>query len=255
MHRFNPPLGTWALAAYIVTTNLKGHFDDEAAPRFGRVRQDGVVTAHRIRETWNDASLFGDTATVDEVYVVGNERNKREWKKMNAGRVVVGKQPVLVMKARESGKVKAEVVETTDKGTLQGCVRSNTARDAMVYTDEASTYVGINLKHEAVKQSVKEFVRGQVHANVMKLSWATLKCGYNGTFRHFYAKQLHRCFNAFAERHSDRPLDTGKPDRCDHLRHGRQAAPLSGPFRTRAHSATADAMTQQSMTARGYQCC
>ena len=75
--------------------------------------------------------------------------------KLNSGRVAVGKQPIVGIKERESSKVAAKAIETTDK---QGFVAVNTEVDATVYTDEASAYAGIRRNHEAVKHSVKEFV-------------------------------------------------------------------------------------------------
>lgn len=87
-------------------------------------------------------------------------------------------------------------------------MRSNTDKGAMVYTDDAAVYVGIDRHHESVKHSVKEFVRGQAHTNGMESFWATLKRGYNGTYHHFSPKHLQRYVNEFAGRHNDRPLDT-----------------------------------------------
>lgn len=81
-----------------------------------------------------------------------------ESKKLDAGRGAVGKQPIVGIKERESGKVAADAIETTGKFALQGFVAVNTEDDATVYTDEASAYVDIRRNHQAVKHSVKEFV-------------------------------------------------------------------------------------------------
>ena len=67
---------------------------------------------------------------------------------------------------------------------LQGFVEGHTATDAIVYTDEAKAYKGIDRTHEAVKHSVGEYVRDMAHTNGMESFWATLKRGYNGTFHH-----------------------------------------------------------------------
>lgn len=209
MHGSNLPLGTWALAAYILTTNLKGHSAMKLHRDLGVSYKTAWYLAHRIRETWSDhVSPFGGTVEVDEVYMGGKERNKHESKKRRRGRGPVGKQPIVGMKERESGKVTAEVVENTDKHTLQGFVAVNTEVDATVYTDEAQAYVGMRRRHESVKHSVKEYVRGQAHVNGMESFWATLKRGYNGTYHHFSSKHMHRYINEFAGRHNDRPLDT-----------------------------------------------
>ena len=57
------------------------------------------------------------------------------------------------MKDRETNQVNAEVVEFTDKATLQGFVLDRTGDGVKVYIDEAAAYQGL-LNHEAVKHSV-----------------------------------------------------------------------------------------------------
>lgn len=66
-------------------------------------------------------------------------------------------------------QVRPQVAEATDKLALQqGFVVKNTSPGATVYTDEASAYVGPPFDHEAIKHSVKEFVRRQGHTNGME---------------------------------------------------------------------------------------
>ncbi|MCY4529851.1 MAG: hypothetical protein OXD46_12560 [Chloroflexi bacterium] len=51
------------------------------------------------------------------------------------------KFPVVGMKDRATNQDKAEVVEATDKLTLQGFVHRNTEPDDLVYTVEAKAYI------------------------------------------------------------------------------------------------------------------
>ena len=45
-----------------------------------------------------------------------------------------------------------------------------------VYTDESIAYLGmVDFKHEAVKHSVKEFVKDRAHTNGIESFWAILK--------------------------------------------------------------------------------
>lgn len=62
-------------------------------------------------------------------------------------------------KDREANQVKAEVVESVDRKTLQGLVVENTTKDATAYTDEAKAYSGMPRRHFPVKHSVSEYVR------------------------------------------------------------------------------------------------
>ena len=100
------------------------------------------------------------------------------------------------------------MVEATDKPTLQGFVYGRTEPNAQVYTDEARAYVGIRRPHEAVRHSVKEFVRGMAHTNGMESFWSMLQRGYIGVYHKMSAKHLHRYVTEFSGRHNSRPPDT-----------------------------------------------
>ena len=104
--------------------------------------------------------------------------------------------------------MQAQVVESTNKATLQGFVVENTTPDSIVYTDEARAYSGLPREHQAVGHSIGEYVREQAHTNGLESFWAMLKRGYTGTYHHMSPKHLHRYVDEFAGRHNDRPSDT-----------------------------------------------
>lgn len=203
------PLSDWAIAFYLYSTNLKGVSSMKLHRDLGITQKAAWHMAHRIREMY-DINTFGGfegPVEVDEAYIGGKDRNRHEWQ-VQEGRGPKGKTPVIGMKDRASGRVEAEVVETTDKHTLQGFIAVNTEVDATVYTDGAKAYEGMPRKHEAVDHSVKEFVRGQAHTNGIESFWAMLKRGYIGIYHQFSEKHLHRYVNEFAGRNNLRPLDT-----------------------------------------------
>ena len=109
----------------------------------------------------------------------------------------------------QPGQVKAQVVERTDKRTLQRFVLDNVQEGTMVYTDEAKACEGL-LHHESVKHSVSEYVNGMAHTNGLESFWALLKRGYHGTYHKMSPKHLARYVNEFATRHNLRDLDTLK---------------------------------------------
>ena len=120
----------------------------------------------------------------------------------------VGKTAVVGARERDTGKVATEVVESTDKATLQGFIHRQTKPNATVYTDEAAAYVGMRRSHESVRHSAKEYVNGAVHVNGMESHWALLKRGFVGMYHQMSVKHLWRYVNEFAGRHNLRPLDT-----------------------------------------------
>ena len=201
---------TWALAVYLVATNLKGVSSMKLHRDLGVTQKTAWHLAHRIRKSLEQPEApFSGPVEVDETYIGGKRKNMPNRKrKLMTGRGTAGKSTVIGAKDRATNTVSAQPIKRTDKPTLQGFVADRAVPGATVYTDEHGSYEGMPFEHEAVKHTVGEYVRGQAHTNGMESFWSMLKRGYHGTFHHFSEKHTGRYVAEFAGRHNIRNRDT-----------------------------------------------
>ena len=209
MHGSKVGYQNWVITLYLVTTSLKGVSSMKLHRDLGVTQKTAWHMVNRIRESYGEVNdLFDGEVEVDQAHFGGVETNKHEHKKLKAGRGAVGKTTVVGMKNRDTNQIKAQIVESEDKPTLQGFVTKNTTPATTVYTDEFRAFSGLPRTHQTVGHGVGDWVREQAHTNGLESFWAMLKRGYMGTFHHVSPKHLHRYINEFSGRHNDRPSDT-----------------------------------------------
>lgn len=204
-------LRVWAIAMFILTSNVKGASSLSLHRDLGVTAKTAWHLAHRIRESWQDAAdpppVEEGPAEVDEAYFGGLEKNKHWDKKLRAGRGTVGKTPVAGVLDRATNRIHAAVVPRTDRATLEPLVMRRTRRGTPIHTDEAAAYDALP-NHEAVNHGRGEYVRGDVHVNGVESFWAMLKRGHKGIYHQWSPKHLHRYVTEFAGRHNLKPLGT-----------------------------------------------
>jgi transposase-like protein len=96
---------------------------------------------------------------------------------------------------QRGGNICLQVVRGTDRETLHGFIRENTAGNTeAIYTDEWPAYRGIadkDTEHKTVKHRDKEYVaEGDIHTNSIENVWSLLKRSIVGSYHQVSAKHL-----------------------------------------------------------------
>ena len=203
----------WIIAIYLVTTSLKGVASMKLHRDLDITQKSAWHLAHRLRKAMTERNngQFCGPVEVDETYFGGQRRNMsiaRRRALADTGHGAVGKTAVVGAKDRATKHVAAKVVKTTDKKTLHEFVGQHTKPGATVYTDDAKSYKGLPFKHESVKHSLSQYVKGDVHTNGIESLWSMLKRAHKGTFHKISPKHLDRYVQEFAGRHNVRESDT-----------------------------------------------
>jgi transposase len=171
------------------------------ARELGRHRPHLLRLRHRLQELAMKAAdstpLAADSAAeADEMYQNAGEKGiphpdpddpprRRANKRRGHGNFANDRPPVAGVAGRESGGLRARVVDRTDQATLEAFVGQMVRPGAMVYTDESSAYAGLKglgLGHATVCHSAGEWARDddgdgirEVHDNPLEGIWTGLR--------------------------------------------------------------------------------
>ena len=206
-------LHIWIYAIYLLCTNRKGIAANKVKEEFDVSLRTSWFLMHRVRESLKieitGKYLMEGEVEIDESFFGGLERNKHANKKLRAGRGAVGKTPVIGVRERETGLIRAKAIKRTDTPTCHGFINQNVKLNSIVYTDEARQYQNLmGYKHQSVNHSAKEYVRGKASTNGVESFWAMMKRGWVGTYHNWSVKHLDRYVTEFEGRHNVRRFDT-----------------------------------------------
>ena len=208
MHSSKLPLSSWAIAFFLLSTNLKGVSSMKLHRDLNVTQRTAWHMAMRIRETLIDEmDRFTHLVEADETYVGGSDRTRHKHKR-SRGRGTTDKIPVAGLRERRTNRVRAKVLPDTRQRTLKSFVEHNTAENIILFTDQSAAYNTVNRRRISVIHSAGEYVRGMAHTNGIESFWAMLDRAYMGTFHKISSKHLHRYISEFEGRHNRRPLDT-----------------------------------------------
>ena len=206
---------TWALALFLMTTNLKSVSSIKLQRDLSINQRSAWFLAHRLRIALTEPNgPFSGPVEVDETFFGGKRKNMSNTKRKalavpGKGGGSVDKTTVVGVKDRKTGKVIAQVVGGPTASNLTGFIYATTEKGATVYTDDAGGYRTLKgVKHKVVKHSAKQYVDGKAHTNGIESFWSMLKRAHMGTFHKLSPKHLNRYVSEFAARHNMREDDT-----------------------------------------------
>lgn len=210
-------LHKWLQAIHLMCSSKKGI----SAHQLHRILEVQYNTAwfvaHRIRHAMASGELDpmgggGGNVEADETYFgkVKNPRTVRTdgtpYKRSKMGRGPANKRAVVSLVER-GGEVRTFHVETANKKNVGEIVAANVSREAALHTDESRLYDDVGLsfaRHERVRHSAKEYVRGDVYTNTVEGYFSIFKRGMKGVYQHCSEKHLHRYLAEFDFRYNHR---------------------------------------------------
>lgn len=179
MHDSKIGFREWAIAIFLVETNIKGTPSTKLAHDLGITQKSAWYMIMLVREAYSmDTPNVKGQVEVDEKYFGGKEGNMPEHKKLNKSRGPVGKATVVGANERDPGNIDTKPISDTTKDTLQGFIQELVEEGSAVYTDAHKSHKGLNdlgSEHTAVKHCANQYVLGMANTSRIESFWSLMK--------------------------------------------------------------------------------
>lgn len=225
------PLNKWVLATHLMAASKKGISAHQLHRMLGITYKSAWFMAHRIREAMkedhtphNPMGGEGKTIEADETYYGKREtpkpsKHRRGAPYLKRGRAAE-KRSIVALVERGS-KVRSFHVQHATRASVRKILFCNVDRKSTLYTDESRLYPDTGreyARHETVKHSAGEYVRGIVHTNTIENVFSVFKRGMRGIYQHCGEAHLHRYLAEFDFRYNRRTaLDVSDAERAEDL--------------------------------------
>jgi transposase-like protein len=208
------PLSKWLPALWMYSAFKKGVSSHQLARNLGVTQKTAWFMSHRIRlamEIGNFNRPLSGEVEVDETFVGGKARFQHESKRKHIGAGPIGKVAVMGLLERH-GDVRAYVIPSRKKGTVQKEVRASVAPGSAVYSDSLRSYDGLaaDYIHQVIDHA-EGYVRDRVHTNGLENFWSLFKRMIYGTHHNVMPDHLDRYLDEATYRFNSRGVsDTSR---------------------------------------------
>ncbi|HUK32381.1 MAG TPA: IS1595 family transposase [Vicinamibacterales bacterium] len=205
------PLTKWLLALYLLAASKKGMSAHQIHRMLKVKYQTAWFMMHRLRYAMGTGPLadkLRGVVEMDETYLGGKRKGGK-------GRVPSDKRKAMVVALVErDGRARAFPMPRIDSENAQWMIRKHVDPFAAgLMTDDAAHYSQPQFgkfRHETIKHSRGEYVKGSTHTNSVEGFFSLLKRGIVGTFHHIGTEHLDKYANEFAFRYSHRGVNDGE---------------------------------------------
>lgn len=224
------PLNKWVLATHLMAASKKGMSAHQLHRMLGVTYKTAWFMSHRIREAMKEdiessGPLGGEGKIVEADETYFGKREDGYVSPQRKGRPYIKKKPIgkrsVVSLVERGGRVRSFHPKHANKELVRDILVRNVPRDTTLYTDESRLYTETGkeyAKHETVKHSAGEYVRGNVHTNNIEGFFGVFKKGMRGIYQHCGEAHLHRYLAEFDFRFNRRAaLKVSDSERAEDL--------------------------------------
>lgn len=216
MERSKIPLAKWVLGFHLMAASKKGISAHQLHRMLGITYKTAWFMAHRIREAMKEditdtGPLGGEGKIVEADETYWGRREDGYVSPARKGKPYLKrKKPMknaIVGLVERGGKTRTVHVQHATRDAVREILVTTADRKSTLYTDESNLYpiTGKEFaKHDTVKHSAKEYVRGDVHSNTIENVFSVFKRGMVGVYQHCGEAHLHRYLAEFDFRYNRR---------------------------------------------------
>ena len=211
------PLSKWLAALFLLTASKKGVSAHQVHRSLQVSYKSAWFMMHRLREAMRSGGLMppmgggGKTVEADETYFGVIDKSEMEVqvkadKRTRKGIRRPARRAVLALVER-GGRARTFHIAQADQRTVHAIMKENIVRETRIHTDESNIYNIVPWhfqKHETIKHSDYEYVRGDVTTNTVEGYFSIFKRGMKGIYQHCSEKHLHRYLAEYDFRYNTR---------------------------------------------------